>query len=134
MVLDKCDARGFNVTIIYGHNGFNKAQLKEYFLPILVEIYGNDERVDIIERIIRVTKDRCRCITHSIPYIYYTILMVQSLIACVVKWINAFPSKIGISSTMSPAMIVEVQVTPTSIINTSHLDHMLWFTLEQQMK
>ena len=34
MVLDKCDARGFNVTIIYGHNGFNKAQLKEYFLPI----------------------------------------------------------------------------------------------------
>ena len=26
-----------------------------------------------------------------------------------------------------------VKVTPTSIINTSHLDHMIWFTLEQQM-
>ena len=56
MVLDKYDARGFNVTIIHGDNEFNIAQLKECPLPVLVEIYGEDEHVDIIERVIRVMK------------------------------------------------------------------------------
>ena len=68
----------------------------------------------IIEIVIRVMKEICRFITQSIPYGYYTKLMVQSFIACVVKLINAFPSKNGISSTMSPSMIVEVKVNPDS--------------------
>ena len=106
MILDKYYSPGFNVTIIHGDNEFNIEKLKEYLLPVLVEIYGKDEHVDIIERVIRVMKYICKCITHSIPYIYYTKLMVQSLIVCVVKWINALPSKNEISSTMSPAMIV----------------------------
>ena len=38
--------------------------------------------------------------------------MVQSLIACLVKWINAFPSKTLISSTMRTAMIVEGKGNP----------------------
>ena len=112
MVLETYDARGFNLTIIRGENGFTVAKFKDYLLPIIVEIYGKDEHVDIIERVIRVMKERCSCITHSIPYIYYTKLTVQSFIACVVKWINAFPSKKIIPSTMSPAMIVEVKVNP----------------------
>ena len=57
-------------------------------------------------------KARCRCITQSIPYRYYTKLVVQSFIACVVKNINAFPSKNVISSTMSPSMIVEGTCNP----------------------
>ena len=36
MVIDKYDAHGFNVTIIYRDNEFNIATLKEYLLPILV--------------------------------------------------------------------------------------------------
>ena len=112
MVLGKYDAHGFNVTIIYEYNGFNISQLKEYPFPILVEIYGKDEQVDIIKIFIIVMKERCRCITHPIPYKYYTKLMVQLVIEYVVKWINAFPSKNGVSSTMSPAMIVEVKGKP----------------------
>ena len=38
--------------------------------------------------------------------------MVQSLIAYVVKWINASPSKNGISITMIPVMIVEGKGNP----------------------
>ena len=112
MVLDKYDAHGFNVTIVHGDNEFKMSQLKYYLLPILVYIYGKYEHVDIIERLIRVMKERCRCITHYIPYIYYTKFMVQSLIACVLKWINAFPSENGISIKTGPAMIVEVKVNP----------------------
>ena len=56
MVLNKYNARGLNGTIIHGDNYFNIAQLKEVFLPILVEIYGKDDHVVIIERVIRVMK------------------------------------------------------------------------------
>ena len=77
-----------------------------------MEIYGKSEHVDIIERVIRVMKEICRHITHSIPYIYYNKLMVQLLIECAVKWINTFPIKNVISSTMDPAMIVEGKGNP----------------------
>ena len=39
--------------------------------------------------------------------------MAQSLIAFVQKWINAFPSKNEISSTMSPAVKVKGKGDPT---------------------
>ena len=48
MLLDKYDARGFNVTIIHEDNEFNIVKLKEYLLPIMVEIYIRYEHVDII--------------------------------------------------------------------------------------
>ena len=38
--------------------------------------------------------------------------MVQSLIACVVKRINTFPSRNGIASIMNSAMIVDGKVNP----------------------
>ena len=56
MVIEKYDARDFNVTIIHGENEFNIAQWKQYLLSIREKIYGKDEHVDIIERVIRVTK------------------------------------------------------------------------------
>ena len=33
--------------------------------------------------------------------------MIQSLISCLVKWLNEFPTKSVISKTMIPSMIVE---------------------------
>ena len=56
MIIEKYDARGFNVTTIHGDNEFNISQLKEHLLPILVDIYGKYEHEDIIERVIRVMK------------------------------------------------------------------------------
>ena len=37
---------------------------------------------------------------------------IQSLISCVVKWLNVFPTKGVISKTMSPSMIVELKPDP----------------------
>ena len=79
------------------------------------------EHVDIIEIVIMFMKERYRCITHSIPK-----LMVQSLIACLVKWINAFPSKTLISSTMRTAMIVEGKGNPD--VNHKHITFG-WYTM-----
>ena len=43
---------------------------------------------------------------HDIPYPKYTILMVISLVQNMVKWLNPFPSKGGISEKRSPETIV----------------------------
>ena len=88
------------------------ASIREYLLPIQLHVYGKDEYVGVIERALRVTNERCRCACHAIPYKYYTKLMLRSLIAVVIRWINAFPSKGSVSSTMSPAMIVEGKNNP----------------------
>ena len=49
---------------------------------------------------------------HAVPYRYYTKLMVQALIACMIEWINAFPTKTGISDKMGHAMIVTGKSNP----------------------
>ena len=49
---------------------------------------------------------------HTLPYKYYTKPMIKSLISCVVKWLNAFPTKCGMSKTMSSSMIVKGKPNP----------------------
>ena len=105
----KYTTRGFEITM-HADNEFTS--IREYLLPIQLHVYGKDEYVGVIERALRVTNERCRCACHAIPYKYYTKLMLRSLIAVVIRWINAFPSKGSVSSTMSPAMIVEGKNNP----------------------
>ena len=59
-----------------------------------------------IERSIRVIKERALCMCHSVPYKKYPKLMTISLIGSVIYWLNHFPSKNGVSQTLSPANIV----------------------------
>jgi hypothetical protein len=106
------EARGFNITVIHGDNEFNINSLIQHLLPTLTQIYGKNEHVGVIERAIRVMEERARCTCHAVPYKYYTKLMIQGLVACVIKWLNAFPSNNGVSSTMSPSNIVEAKPNP----------------------
>ena len=57
------------------------------------EIYAANEHVGQIERGIRVVKERTRCTVHSIPYVYYTTLMIKSLVYRMVDMLNSFPTK-----------------------------------------
>ena len=70
------------------------------------EIYAANEHVGVIERGIRTVKDRTRSTVHGLPYIYYTRLMVKHLVARMVEMLNAFPSKNGVSDTISPTELV----------------------------
>ena len=80
--------------------------LKSAIKPMKLEITGRDEHDGVIERSVRVVKDRTRCTCHLVPYNYYTRLMTNSMIEDVIFWLNAFPFKSGISQTMGPATIV----------------------------
>ena len=86
---------------------FDKEKLKDLPEPGILYTYAREEHVGIIERSVRSIKERCRSTVHGMPYKRMTILMVKSLVEGVVGMMNAFPSKQGISDTLSPTTIVE---------------------------
>ena len=111
-VINKYSARSFNLTAIHGDNEFNVKELKPHFVPARIHIYGEEEHVGPIERAIRAIKERTRCNCHAMPYHYYPKIMIIGMIENVMKWLNAFLSKGGISNTMSPAMLLEGKPNP----------------------
>ena len=122
--MDLYEARGFNITAIHGDNRFNIKTLKALLLPIYTHIYGKEDHFGIIERMIGLIKERLRCMGHAIPYQSNIKLIIQSFISCVVKWLNAFPTKFGILKTITPSMIVKRKSNPyfnqESIVFGSH--------------
>jgi hypothetical protein len=68
--------------------------------------------VGIIERSNRTVKEKCRTMTHVLPYKKVPKLMILSLVTLAIKWINTFPLTCGISKTMSPAMIAQGLLKP----------------------
>ena len=91
---------------MHGDGEFEINQLKEEIAPTEAVIYGENEHVPVVERSIRTVKERCRTTCRAAPYTRYTTLMVQHLVTSRVSWLNKFPSKNGVSQTMSPATIV----------------------------
>jgi len=75
-------------------------------LPCQLQVCARGEHVPRIERAVRTVKERYVSTCHVVPYPKYTMLMVMSLIQNIVKWLNAFPSKGGISEELSPERIV----------------------------
>ena len=106
-VINKYTSRGFRVTDYHADNEFDKEALKQYLAPALVHIYDREEHVPIIERSTRTVKERSRSTCCGLPFKRITILMVRSLIEGITEVLNAFPSKTGISDTLSPATIIE---------------------------
>ena len=72
-----------------------------------MHIYGRAEHVPPIERSVRTIKKRSRSTCSGLPFKRITILMVRSLIEAITEVLDAFPSKNGISDTLSPATIIE---------------------------
>lgn len=104
--------RGFLVENIHGDNEFNKDEIKRSQLPALFHIYRKDEHVEMIERSNRTVKEKCRTLTHVLPYRHMTKVMTIGLVATATKWLNAFPSKNRISKTMSLSTIIEGMLKP----------------------
>ena len=106
------EARGFEVVGVHGDNEFDMESLKDFLLPAILHIYGKNEHVGVAERAVRTIKERCRTMTHAVPYAKIPKLMVIALVKCAVLWLNAFPSADGVSNTVSPAEIVQGRPKP----------------------
>ena len=65
------------------------------------------EHVGEIERSHRTLKEREGCVVSELPYNTLPMQMVIHLVYFVVLWLNAFPSKKGISDNLSPVRLLQ---------------------------
>ncbi|OEU19808.1 hypothetical protein FRACYDRAFT_235871 [Fragilariopsis cylindrus CCMP1102] len=97
--------RGFRVTIAMMDGQFEPLQGR---MPkgVLLQVISADVHVGLIERYIRTTKERTRCVICVLPYKHYPFVMVQEIVAGAVFWLNVFPPKSGVSKTFGPRAII----------------------------
>jgi len=72
----------------------------------MVNLASHNEHVPEIERRIRVVKERCRATRHSLPFQRMPKLLTIHIVFHAVKLLNFFPTKGGISDTLSPKTIM----------------------------
>jgi hypothetical protein len=95
---------GFQVGTMLMDNEFEKLRV---LIPILiVNTTAAKEHVPEVDRRIRLIKERRRGILNTLPLKKMPKIMLIELIYHVVLWLNAFPTKSGVSTMLSPRKIV----------------------------
>lgn len=67
---------------------------------------SRNEHVGEIERRIRTLKERIRSTYHSLPFTHLPLTLIREMCFSANYWLNIFPSRNGVSTTLSPAAIV----------------------------
>jgi hypothetical protein len=100
--------RGFHITTLHADGEFTplKTLIKAMPRGPMVNLASANEHVSEIERRIRVVKERCRATRHSLPCHTIPKLMTIHIILNVVKLLIFFPTKGGVSDTLSPKTIM----------------------------
>ena len=100
--------RGYPITEVHADNEF--APLRDAVNATtggpVFNLASANEHVPDIERRIRVVKERVRSIRHSLPFKKIPQLMVICLVIHVIRQLNYFPTKAGVSENLSPRMIL----------------------------
>jgi hypothetical protein len=72
----------------------------------MVNLASSNEHVPEIEHRIRVVKERCHATRHGLPFTRIPKLLTIHIVFHVVKLLNYFPPKGGVSDTLSPKTIL----------------------------
>jgi hypothetical protein len=97
--------RGFIITKLYADPEFEA--ICPWF-PCLDTCGANDHIPDI-ELFIRTVKDRSRSTYRMLPFKYIPCIVLIQLVKNVIFWLNSFPARDGVSTTMSPRCIMTGQ-------------------------
>ena len=106
-----------NVQKTYQKHGFQivTALMDGKFMPLKMPLLQDNiqlnctaanEHVPEIERQICVIKERVHVCRHMLPFTYIPKLMMMFMVINVVMWLNSFPPKGGVSTMVSPRMIM----------------------------
>ena len=100
--------KGFQIMTITADNEFAPIAELLYDLPgaPTLNLTSANEHEPYIERRIRVIKERVRAVRHSLPFTTIPIKVLTHMTFFVVKMLNHFPVKGGISSQCSPKTIM----------------------------
>jgi copper oxidase (laccase) domain-containing protein len=82
------------------------SQMMEYEPDININYSSPNEHVPVIERSIRVIKERVRATYHGLDFQKLPKVMIKMLVAESAKKLNFFPAKNGVSPFFSPRMIL----------------------------
>ena len=90
---------------LHGDNEFEKIRVP--ILPTNLTVAAANEHIGTVERSVRTVKESSRAGLHGIPYKQVPIAMIKGLLTYATMLANAFPTKAGISNTLSPRNIVQ---------------------------
>jgi hypothetical protein len=100
--------RGFHITMVHANGEFSPLKTFIEAMPggPMVNLASANEHLPEIERRIRLVKEQCRVTRHSLPFHTIPKLMTIYIVLNVVKLLNVFPTKGGLSDTISPKIIM----------------------------
>jgi hypothetical protein len=100
--------RGFRITTVHADGEFAPLKVLIESLPggPFVNLASPDEHVPEIKQLIRVVKEWSRAARHSLPFQRIPKLLMIQIVLTAVKMLNFFPTKGGISNTLSPKTIM----------------------------
>jgi hypothetical protein len=103
--------KGFQIITVTADNEFAPFGELMYELPGApsLNLTSANEHEPYIERRIRVVKERTRAVRHSIPFTQIPVKMLTQMVFFVVKMLNYFPAKGGVSDYHSPKTIMSGQ-------------------------
>ena len=99
-VINLYETRGFTITRVEGDQEFSC--ITNDLLPTPLNIADADDHVAKVERSIRTIKERTRCLIQGLPFKRIPRAMMRAAIESANKGLNQFPTKNGVSDTLSP--------------------------------
>jgi hypothetical protein len=103
-----CLQRGFHITTVHADGEFAPIKTLIEAMPggPMVNLASANKHVPEIERRIWGVKERCRATRHILPFHTIPKLVTIHIVLNVVKLLNFFPTKGGVSDTLSPKTIM----------------------------
>ena len=108
IVLALYQQRGLKVTTVSANGEFEPLAALMSADPHApnINLAAQGEHVPEIEQRICVIKERARALQHSLPFTRIPLIMIINLVLHVTKQLTYFPTKAGVSPTLSPRMIM----------------------------
>ena len=103
-------SRGYNIPEF--HTDMEFRGIRKYVFPTRLNVTAANDHVGKVERSIRTIKERTRTTIHGLPFKRLPKLLIQELIYHAAKGLNQFPTKNGISDTLSPLTILTGRANP----------------------
>jgi hypothetical protein len=91
---------------ILGDGGFECIRNNLADMGITLNFSSRNKHVPEVERCIRTIKERVRAIASSLPFKKYLPRMIAEMVYNVVFWLNSFPHKDGVHTTISPRTLI----------------------------
>ena len=105
-VLNIYQIKNFKVTHLLMDGQFEPLRNSISGLGATLNTVARDEHVPEIERHIRTLKERVRCVRNMLPFESIPKRLVIEMVYYATFWLNCFPSKEGISNSLSPRTII----------------------------